>query len=299
MRKGNNKRSFMAPQPAAQIAALDFTHQSEAFRRALAASEAAHQSRDIDAADAACTLAGEIADRLLGIPTTNPAQIAEKVNAFCFANHLSVDLANAADQRRVAESDHDGAKGLLAIYLDLTTQAPAANAELLEEGRNLLALEVAFMEAPMNSEAHETLTGEWVARHDRFVEACAALPATPDNIDAKLMAVRTVHENTDGLADFDTDTTDVRLMRDIIRALLVERGWQRPDWTGPCAWVEAVEKETGCHVRAVGQRLDFSDDGKGGLVEMMAHWEALSPERREIVRAWVVAEAAMLNKGAA
>lgn len=121
MRKGTNKRSFMAPQPAAQIAALDFTHQSEAFRRALAASEAAHQpqSRDIDAADAASALAGEIADRLLGIPTSNPAQIAEKVAAFCFSNHLCLDLANPAHQRRVAESDHEEAKGLLAIYLDL------------------------------------------------------------------------------------------------------------------------------------------------------------------------------------
>lgn len=119
MRNGNIKRGFIAPQPAAQIAALDFTHQSEAFRRALAASEAAHLSRDLDAADAACTLASEIADRLLGIPTTNPAQIAEKIAAFCFSNHLSVDLANPAHQRRIADSDHEEAKGLLAIYLDL------------------------------------------------------------------------------------------------------------------------------------------------------------------------------------
>lgn len=119
MRKGNIKRGFIAPQPAAQIAALDFTHQSEAFRRALAASEAAHKTRDLDAADAASALAGEIADRLLGIPTSNPAQIAEKVAAFCFSNHLSLDLANPAHQRRIAESDHEEAKGLLAIYLDL------------------------------------------------------------------------------------------------------------------------------------------------------------------------------------
>jgi hypothetical protein len=187
MRKGNTKRSFMAPQPAAQIAALDFAHQSEAFRRALAASEAAHRSRDIDAADAACKLAGEIADRLLGIPTTNPAQIAEKVNAFCFANHLSVDLANPADQRRVAESDHDGAKGLLAIYLDL---------------------------ASITSEAA---------------------------------------------------------------------------WTGPLRWVEATEKQTGCFIRAAGDRLDFSDDENGKLAAMMQAWEGLPLEHRESVRVWVLA----------
>lgn len=181
MRKGTNKRSFIAPQPAAQIAALDFTHQSEAFRRALAASEAAHQSRDIDAADAACTLAGEIADRLLGIPTTNPAQIAEKVNAFCFANHLSVDLANPADQRRVAESDHDGAKGLLAIYLDLQARAEAVTAERQRLDRAVSAFEdsLAGLEEADRLPDDDAKEPAYMAAFDVFSDAWQALIDAP------------------------------------------------------------------------------------------------------------------------
>ena len=181
MRKGTNKRGFIASQPAAQIAALDFTHQSEAFRRALVASEAAHQSRDLDAADAAGALAGEIADRLLGIPTSNPAHIAEKVAAFCFSNHLGLDLANPAHQRRIAESGHEEAKGLLAIYLDLQDRAAAIAAERERWDHAVLAFENSLVGLERADRLPEDDAKEpaYLAAFDVFSDAWQALIDAP------------------------------------------------------------------------------------------------------------------------
>lgn len=117
MRKGNIKRGFIAPQPAAQIAALDFTHQSEAFRRALAVLQS---TPELEANNAALAVANEIGDRLLSIPTSDPAQIAEKVSAYAWLHtETGRTLTDQASQWAIAEGTDDAAKGLLAIYLDL------------------------------------------------------------------------------------------------------------------------------------------------------------------------------------
>lgn len=111
----------MAPQPAAQIAALDFLHASEAFNRAMGL---VHGS-DCSIADGAADEASRLAERLIEVPAATPAQIAEKVRAYMFRSVLSVDLSRIEARYRIAEGDHDDAKSLLAIYLDLMCLAEA------------------------------------------------------------------------------------------------------------------------------------------------------------------------------
>lgn len=120
-RRERNQRGLMAPQPAAQIAALDFIHAREAFDRAMTL---AHSS-NIDEADAAAEEASRLAERLIEVPAKTPAQIAEKVRAYMWRSVLSVDVARVEARYRIADSDSDHAKSLLAIYLDLTRLSEA------------------------------------------------------------------------------------------------------------------------------------------------------------------------------
>jgi len=123
MHKGNNKRGLMPSQPAAAIAALDFAHQWEAFRRALQIIDSA---ADFATRDAANEEAARIADSLLSIPVRQPQAISAKVAAYAWW-HLagSPDLSDPATQWRIADSDNDAAKGLLAVYLDLARLSEA------------------------------------------------------------------------------------------------------------------------------------------------------------------------------
>lgn len=117
-----SKRGFIAPQTAAALSALDFAAAAQAFRRALAIANTGRA--DDDATDAASDVIAEMADRMLSIPVTAPADIAEKVVAYGWMNTLMSDLSDPAQQHRIAASSNDAAKGLLAIYLDLKAPAP-------------------------------------------------------------------------------------------------------------------------------------------------------------------------------
>lgn len=124
MTKGKDKRGLVAPRPAAALAALDFAHASEAYRRAMALPTPTE-----DAFAAAEEVRDQCADRLLAIPTTNPAQIAEKVSAYAYRHVIApAPLSDQATQWRIAESDDDAAKGLLAIYLDLMATGDRSDA---------------------------------------------------------------------------------------------------------------------------------------------------------------------------
>jgi hypothetical protein len=129
MKKGTNKRGLVAPQPAAALAALDFAHASEAFRRALSLPTGPTEADT----DAAAEVVAQCADRLLGIPTTRPAHIAEKVAAYAWLANVSPNLSDPATQYRIAEGQDDTAKGLLAIYLDLMKLADTQPAEAQPE----------------------------------------------------------------------------------------------------------------------------------------------------------------------
>jgi hypothetical protein len=129
MNEGTTKRGFIPPQPAAALSALDFAHASEALRRA---HEAASVVQGEVATDTVAEVIAQCADRLIGIPTTNPAHIAEKVTAYAWLHNVSPNLSDQATQWRIAEGDDDAAKGLLAIYLDLMKLAsPAVDPELV------------------------------------------------------------------------------------------------------------------------------------------------------------------------
>ena len=119
-----NKRGLMAPPHAAALNALDFAHAHEAFRRALAVGATAKTEEDVDATG---DVIAQACDHLLSIPATTPAEIAVKVEAYAWLNTVSSDMADPANQHRIAAGNDDKAKGLLAIYLDLTgLVSPAA-----------------------------------------------------------------------------------------------------------------------------------------------------------------------------
>lgn len=116
-----DKRGLLAPQPAADLASLDFAHQSEAMDRALALSYAAKTD---DQASAAAGFAADCIDKLLAIPARTPAEIAQKLRGYAWRFSDAGDLSRPEDRRRLLASDDqrdDDAKGLLAMYLDLTT----------------------------------------------------------------------------------------------------------------------------------------------------------------------------------
>lgn len=126
MRPTRTKRGLMAPQPAAQIAALDFAHQSEAMDRAFKLVASAKGDAE---ADAAFDVLGDCIDRLLSIPARTPGEIAQKVRGQAWLHTAAtVDLADEADRRSLfasTEKRDEDAKGLLTIYLDLAALSEA------------------------------------------------------------------------------------------------------------------------------------------------------------------------------
>lgn len=118
MARRSNKRGLVAPPHAAALSALDFAAATQAFRRALEMGDCAKGDAKIDAT---AEVISETADRLLSIPVATAADIAVKVEAYAWLHTISHDMREPAARRRIAEGDDDRAKGLLAIYLDLTS----------------------------------------------------------------------------------------------------------------------------------------------------------------------------------
>lgn len=125
MGQRNNKRGLMAPQSAAQIAALDFAHASEAMDRAFKLAAAAKTEAELDGT---ADVLAECIDRLLSIPARSPAELAQKVRGQAWRFTDAGDLADEAQRRRLFDSTDkrdDDAKGLLTIYLDLAAMSEA------------------------------------------------------------------------------------------------------------------------------------------------------------------------------
>lgn len=209
------KRGLMAPQPAAQIAALDFAHVSEAFDRALAVYRATSQDDDQEAFAAAIRVVDATAEALCAIPAEDRASIAKKVAAAAWLSEDDAfDFADPAVVRRIAEagSEQRHVKALLAIFLDLT--APDPNAALLAEAEAVLALERAVMAGDRSRER------EWDERCVAALRACDALPASRANVAAKLAGLRLIYENNGGMDAIEDKTTDDRMLRDVAKGLL-------------------------------------------------------------------------------
>ena len=129
MAKQRNKRGLMAPQPAAQIAALDFAHASEAMDRAFKLADSAKTDAELDGSAAVLV---DCIYRLLSIPARSPAEVAQKVRGQAWRFTDAGDLADEAQRRRLFSSEDkrdDEAKGLLAIYLDLAAMSAAPQDE--------------------------------------------------------------------------------------------------------------------------------------------------------------------------
>lgn len=197
-----NKRGLMAPQPAAQIAALDFAHQSQAVDRAFALASAASTDAELDAS--ADVLASCI-DRLLAIPARAPAELAQKVRGQAWRFTDAGDLADEAQRRRVfasTDTRDDDAKGLLTVYLDLTAQASATPTA------DLTQIITGAREAFAAFEAVCRQTDEVQARNDGRVVTAADLRAyerTLAAVDKALTDVRSYPANrfADALAKQD------------------------------------------------------------------------------------------------
>lgn len=212
MARRNRKMGLMAPSHASALAALDFASASQAFDRAMTLSKAAGLD-DETVADAIA----ETADRLLGIPVTDPAHIAQKVRAYGWMNTITVDLADPDGQRRIAAGPHEHAKGLLAIYLDLTTSRPgwAQSDALADETAGVLELE-----RRLNEASDEANYAEWEARSTAAIYAADALAPTPENLAAKIRGLRMIYEAQGGFDEIGAETTDQSLLRDIAKTLL-------------------------------------------------------------------------------
>lgn len=121
MSNPTRKQAFAPAQAVAAVSALDFAATAEAFRVALA-----HDSASATDTEDLADMIAERADRVVSTPAHTPAQIAEKLTAYAWLHGLPHDLANPTTQAAIAAGNRDDAKGLLAIYLDLTG-APAGS----------------------------------------------------------------------------------------------------------------------------------------------------------------------------
>ena len=178
MSKTTGKRGFIPAQPAAAISALDFAAASETFAAARALDGKANtEAETAQIAD----LIAERADRLIGIPTTQPAQIAEKVNAFLWLHGCTDgDLSDTATQHRIAASQNEPAKCLLAIYLDLTSHGRAAQQQRAEWLRVVGLWEAALEELQA---ASKTPCADddpvWTGAFDAYSDAWQLIVDTP------------------------------------------------------------------------------------------------------------------------
>ncbi|WP_426046065.1 hypothetical protein [Brevundimonas sp. TWP3-1-2b1] len=279
-----NKRGFIPPQPAAALSSLDFAAASQAFDRAQALVE--KDGNTDEQVRAALFAAKDFADKLLGLPTHDPVQIGQKIAAYEWLHGDSPGLlTDPAVRKWVASNGKDASKGLLAIYLDLTAKRLDPNADYISRATAALELE------------RRAIAGDRVAEADAdepvsaAINEADALPATPENIGAKLMGLRLIYENSGGFDELEDATTDCRLMRDIMKALLTQAGGPHPDALNPCIWVHKVARETGGTVEVVGDalRISFDDGGlqDGAMAKAEAMWEALSPQQKLVVRDWL------------
>lgn len=208
MSKTTGKRGFVPAQPAAAISALDFAHTLEALNRARAAGDVASASEDEEGISAAAEVIADLSDKLIGIPMSEPAAIAEKVVAYAWLHNAAGHLNEPAQQRHIAEHGNDAAKGLLAIYLDLTgrgvevaAQRAAWDAVVNRFEQAVSDLQATQSSPPIGSDA------DWDAAFNVYSDAWQDVIDTPaPDAEATVYKLRTMINH--GCEEEATDTPD-------------------------------------------------------------------------------------------
>lgn len=274
MSNQSNKAGFVPAQAAADISALDFTAASEALASAFAAAKVV--KGDV-ATETVADVIAECADRLISIPTANPAQIAEKVSAFAWLNsHASQPFSDRETRLRIADTGSDASKGLLAIYLDLIALDGAkAEARALWDNA-LAAYEAAAAERDRLTELEDgnglDMSAEWDVADRAVADTLEALLNTraPDGVAMGLKARLVIERAHVGFIGDDVsdpafisgmlaDTWDETALASLYQDGLALAGIggpvveAKPDTFDGEEWLEAVEAETG-------SRMVRSDD---------------------------------------
>lgn len=274
MSNPKGKQAFAPAQAVAAVSALDFAATAEAFRVSLA-----HDKPGVEVTDHADMIA-ERADRVVSTPAHTPAQIAEKLTAYAWLHGLPHDFANPATQAAIAHSNRDDAKGLLAIYLDLTATPDRS------EWDAAVARYEAARDASYAADERNADDEECDALHTAEIEALEALAhiRTPD---AAALAYRTAlvidRLHTEYADDNPNDPASISRM--------LGAGWEetwaaalhqdalylngdrspvvfaKPDPFNAADWLSETE-------RATGSTLTMTDDGRGFTFEGGDHEEA-------------------------
>lgn len=294
MTKGTTKRGFIPPQPAAALSVLDFAAANDAFTRA--ATLALKTGPEEEAVDAAAAVAAELADKVLGVPTSDPAQIGQKIAAYHWLHHGWPGLlTDPALRQRIAQHGDDPSQGLLAIYLDVTHSPATAFASDPVWDQVVSRFEAADAVVEALYEGEDDVD----PASDQFTELRSArvamLNARAPNAKALAYKLARLIESqfTEEVGDTATnpDTISRMLSDDPIEqavaavyqdalALAGEAGplvTAQPDPFDPEAWLAQIEAATGTHIVSDGLNLMFTAGrGGGDLPGAIAANEALS-----------------------
>ena len=232
---------LMGTQAASEIGALDFAAASDALTAAFAAG-----NPDLIAARA---------DALIGIPTSQPAQIAEKVVAFGWLENY---FAGPLTQERVEQIAIHGwgqepSKRLLAIYLDLTAPLPASDslASLIAEAKEADA-RLENSAEDMNSPAFAALVA---TRNSAEAALRAYAPTTVAEAATKLEALR-------ALENFDEDAqSNIEALGRDLAVLALARRSDAIATVDRAPWDAAVSRYQAALVER--DRLTALEEGNG------------------------------------
>lgn len=191
MSNSTGKRALVAPQGITATNALAYQAASADFHAALTAARAVGQTEaEVDQTAEAWWQAG---DRLLGTPAHDLAAIAEKVEVLANLHNgdAALLLRRPEDQRAVAESSNELAKGLLTIYLDL---AALMNATAIQASVDRAAWDKALSDfasakakqeaiAAREAETGKDLPAEWneAREHQRAALEILLTTRAPDS----------------------------------------------------------------------------------------------------------------------
>lgn len=196
MSNPKGKRGFVPPQAAASTSALDFAAASQSLQQAFAAARAVRG--DIAVADAAEVIAKR-ADILLSIPTSDPAQIAEKVSAFGWLHNITPGpLSEPTIQDRVDAASDQRAHALMAIYLDLAAPPLTVHADRVAWDAALAEADAAWtvVDAMNKTPTDDDLWQAAWERHGKALEALLNLRA-PDGVGMGRKACHILARNYD------------------------------------------------------------------------------------------------------
>lgn len=123
-------------------------------------------------------------------------------------------MANASFTRRSIMSAM--AVAPIAISAPAAAVVAPANADLIAQ---LDAVDDMSRRLEADPAATEAQWAEWDKRQSRIYEKVAALPATAENVPAKLRALKSIYRDEVIFGDAEDGSTDVMLSRQIVRAL--------------------------------------------------------------------------------